>query len=98
SEISKAHYKRSDLDFLSFFTCTELNIFGRAGNAQEFLLKGPGMDSLGIQVMIAGPLLKNFIATTDDFLEKGKVPVQMRFAHAETVAPLAAIMSISDAS
>lgn len=97
-EIAHAHHKRSDFDFLSFFTCHELNIFGRAGNAEEFLLKGPGMDSLGIQVMIAGSLLKNFIATTDSFLEQGKVPVHMRFAHAETVAPLAAIMSINNAS
>ncbi|RYE89684.1 MAG: hypothetical protein EOO37_04545 [Cytophagaceae bacterium] len=43
------------------------------------------------------PLLINFIKTTDEFIAGGKYNAQLRFAHAETIAPFATLLGISSA-
>ena len=63
----------------------------------ENLKKGPGTDNNGIQVRVAVPLLVDFINTSDDFIKNKKVNAQLRFAHAETIAPFAALLQISGA-
>jgi multiple inositol-polyphosphate phosphatase/2,3-bisphosphoglycerate 3-phosphatase len=94
NEILKAGFTAEQLNFKSLFTCTELQHLGQVDVADDFYKKGPGMDVNGIQVRIAVPLLINFIKTTDDFIANGKYTAQLRFAHAETIAPYAALLGI----
>lgn len=72
---------------------------GKVANAHDFLTKGPGVNNQGVQVKVASPLLENLIATSDSAVA-GKLHLDavLRFAHAETIAPLAALMKIKHAS
>lgn len=97
-EIAKAGYTSSDVNFLQFFTCAQLATLNRLGEAEDFLVKGPGTDPAGIQVKIATPLLMDFINTTDAAIAAGKPAVQLRFSHAETVAPFAALLGLHGAA
>ena len=95
AEIKQAGF--DSLDFKSFFTCEELQKLSISDSADEDLKKGPGADNNGVQVRIAVPLLVNFINTTDAFIKGGKYIAELRFAHAETIAPLAALLQIAEA-
>lgn len=97
SEIEQAGVKPADINFKSLFSCAELERLGKMDDVSDFLKKGPGTDINGVQVRIAVPLLVNFIKTTDEFIQQGKYDIQLRFAHAETVAPFAAVLGISSA-
>lgn len=81
----------------SAFTCNELKVLGKIDDADDYYKKAPGMDSNGIQVRIAAPLLVNFIKTSDEFISKQHVNAQLRFAHAETIAPFAALLNMKPA-
>ena len=94
-EIKDARYQISDVDMESFFTCTQLSTLAKIDNAEDYFLKGPGADINGIQVKIAMPLLADFIKTTDAYIKTKKVNVQLRFSHAETISPIAALMGLS---
>lgn len=98
TEITTAGYDPSDLRFLSFFSCPQLQTLNGIGDAEDFLVKGPGTDVSGIQVKIAAPLLANFINTTDEYISGKKPAVQLRFSHAETVAPFAALLGLHGAA
>jgi len=63
----------------------------------EDLKKGPGKDDDGIQVRVAVPLLVDFLNTADEFIKTGKNNARLRFAHAETIAPFAALLQIASA-
>ncbi len=91
-------YHANDLDFKSIFTCEELTALGKLDNADGYYKKGPGLKVDGIQVGIAAPLLADFITTTDAFLRSHQVNAELRFAHAETIAPFAAILGIENAA
>ena len=97
NEIQQAGFKPADLGFKSFFTCDELNKLGMLDSADENLKKGPATDNNGIQVRVAVPLLVNFINTTYEFIKTGKYNAQLRFAHAETISPFAALLQIAKA-
>jgi len=98
AEIASKDYRKSDLDFRSLITCDELSLLDKLNSADDFLKKGPGTDINGIQVRDAVPLLVSFINTTDNYIANKKVAAELRFAHAETIAPIAALMGLSDAS
>ncbi len=93
-EIEKAGYKPNELDFASLLSCSELAELNYLNSAEDFLLKGPGIDANGIQVRIAAPLLLSFISTTNDYITSQTSIADLRFAHAETIAPFAALMDI----
>jgi len=97
AEIKQAGFQLTDLDFQSFFTCDELSQLGLLDAADENLKKGPGSDNNGIQVRVAVPLLVDFINTSDEFIKTGKYNARLRFAHAETIAPFAALLQIAAA-
>ncbi|MGY3052276.1 multiple inositol-polyphosphate phosphatase/2,3-bisphosphoglycerate 3-phosphatase [Pedobacter sp. UYEF25] len=97
-EIKQANLSVADVEFRKYFTKSALETLGRLGDAEDFLKKGPGTNSNGIQVRIAAPLLVDFINATDNFLKTGVPQADLRFAHAETIAPFAAIMGIKGAS
>lgn len=97
-EILKAGFSDKELQFNRFFKTEELAVLSQLNDADNFLKKGPGTDNNGIQVRIAAPLLADFIKTTDDFIQSKPYPAVLRFAHAETVAPFAAILNLEGAS
>lgn len=97
AEISKAGLSMKDVDFKSFFTCDQLTALSISDSADEYLKKGPGADNNGIQVRVAVPLLVDFIKSADDFIKSGKYNAELRFAHAETIAPFAALLQIAGA-
>ncbi|MDO6434955.1 histidine-type phosphatase [Flavitalea sp. BT771] len=67
--------------------------------AADFLEKGPGFDSVGIQVKVAAPLLADIINSLDRAVGKADAPdAVLRFTHAEAIAPLAALSGIRGAS
>jgi multiple inositol-polyphosphate phosphatase/2,3-bisphosphoglycerate 3-phosphatase len=97
AEIKQAGYQPADLDFKSFFTCDELQKLGELDSIDENLKKGPGTDDNGIQVRVGVPLLVDFIKAADEFINNGKYNANLRFAHAETTAPFAALLQIAGA-
>ncbi|MCJ8209049.1 histidine phosphatase family protein [Mucilaginibacter sp. RS28] len=97
-EITEAGFKPGDLNFESFFTCKEIQVLGKIDAAEDYYLKGPGVDNNGLQVRIAAPLLADFIKSTDAWLAKPEYTARLRFAHAETIAPFAALLEMSTAN
>jgi multiple inositol-polyphosphate phosphatase / 2,3-bisphosphoglycerate 3-phosphatase len=81
-----------------FFTCKALQVLSTLDQAQDYFSKGPGTTTRGIQVKIAAPLLADFITTTDAFLQNGGTALSLRFCHAETIAPFAALLGLSGAA
>lgn len=96
-EITQAGLKADDVNFTSLFTCDELKSLGRTDAVEDFLVKGPGVKPNGLQVIIAAPLLADFINTSDEFIKTGNYNARLRFAHAETISPFAALLGISTA-
>jgi len=97
-EAKKIGVQPSAINFKQFFTCDEIIALSKIDIADDYYKKGPGIDNNGIQVRIAAPLLANFIKTSDEFIKNGGVNAQLRFAHAETIIPIAALMEISTAN
>ena len=98
AELKEAGLGGEALRFTRFFSCDELRAFSRIDNAEEFLVKGPGTDPAGLQVRIAAPLLIDFIRTTDNYISAQPYQAELRFTHAEAIAPFAALMGIQGAS
>ncbi|HVW96677.1 MAG TPA: histidine-type phosphatase [Mucilaginibacter sp.] len=96
-EIKQAGYSVAALDFKSFFSCDQLARLGFLDAVDDNLKKGPAMNNNGIQVRISAPLLVNFINTSDKFVKSHPVNAELRFAHAETIAPFAALLRLSGA-
>lgn len=97
-EVLKDGLSEKDLNLNQFFTAAELAVLCQLSDADNFLKKGPGTDNNGIQVRIAAPLLADFIRTTDAFIQSKPYSAVLRFAHAETIAPFAAILYLQGAS
>lgn len=98
AEIKAAGYTPEQLDLKEFFTSNELQQLNRLSNAEDFLKKGPGMNHSGIQVKISAPLLIDFIKSTDAYIKSAPYAANLRFAHAETIAPFAALLDIKGAA
>jgi multiple inositol-polyphosphate phosphatase / 2,3-bisphosphoglycerate 3-phosphatase len=97
-EAAAAHIQLTADSLQAFFTCAGLQALGAIDRAEDYLSKGPGTNDNGVQVKIAAPLLADFITTTDAALQNGKPTVQLRFCHAETIAPFAALLELTGAA
>jgi multiple inositol-polyphosphate phosphatase/2,3-bisphosphoglycerate 3-phosphatase len=97
-EAKQTGLQPSALNFKQFFTCPQIDVLSKIDLADDYYKKGPGIDNNGIQVRIAAPLLADFIKTSDGFIKSGGITAQLRFAHAETISPIAALMEISTAN
>ncbi|MDR3679940.1 MAG: histidine-type phosphatase [Flavipsychrobacter sp.] len=97
-EIQNAGYTLAKVNIRSLFTCDEFAWLEFVNSAQDYLLKGPGTDINGIQVRNAAPLLVDFINSTDEAIKNNKPVVVVRFAHAETLSPFAALTNIEGAA
>nr|WP_138506421.1 histidine phosphatase family protein [Nostoc sp. PA-18-2419] len=81
------------------FGAGDLAWLSMVDGAGDFLEKGPGFDSLGIQVGVAAPLLVDFVKTVDKAVDGDAGPdAVLRFTHAEAISPFAALMGIQGAS
>ncbi len=97
TEMDRAGIRLTADSIKQFFTCPELLSIGKLDQAEDYLLKGPGTNKNGIQVKIAAPLLVDFINSTDAFIKQQEPGVQLRFSHAETIAPFAALLGLNGA-
>ena len=82
------------LDFSDYFTQDQLVWFNTVVTAKNFLQIGPAFDAKGIQVKIAAPLLLDMLKTADKAITDKNVDANLRFAHAETVSPLATLLEL----
>jgi hypothetical protein len=96
-ELQLAGYRPEDADIFSLLSPQEAAALDFVDAARDYFVKGPGLDAEGIQVRVAAPLLADFIQSSDQWLADGKKGADLRFAHAETIAPLAAIMGCEGA-
>jgi len=98
AEQKEAGLTADDLDFKQYFNDKQLMALSTLSDAEDFLKKGPGLNNNGIQVRIAAPLLADFIQTTDHYIKNQALVANLRFSHAETIAPFAALLDINGAS
>ena len=85
------------LDFSGYFTQDQLLWFNTVVTAKNYLQIGPAFDSNGIQIKIAAPLLLDMLKTADKAITDKNVDANLRFAHAETVSPLATLLELEGA-
>ncbi len=97
-EIRTAGFRPSDLNIFSLLSSAEAEELAFVDGSKDFLAKGPGIDTNGIQVRVAAPLLADFVQSSDEWLGAGKQGADLRFAHAETIAPIAALMGLEGAA
>lgn len=98
-ELKRKHLNKSALDFSPAFLQKDLQWLDKVNSAADFFEKGPGNDTLGIQVIIAAPLLVDFINTIDSIIDGTKVSdAKLRFTHAEAISPFATLLGIPAAS
>jgi hypothetical protein len=98
TEINASGFRPEDVDIFSLLRPGEADRLALLDGAKDFLVKGPGFDAGGIQVRDAVPLLVDFLQTAADRLGAGKPGATLRFAHAETMAPIAALMDLEGVS
>ncbi|GAB2837366.1 histidine phosphatase family protein [Ferruginibacter profundus] len=98
AEIIEAGYKPVDVFMEKFLQQQQLSTLGILDNAEEYFEKGPGYSLDSIQVKIAMPLLADFINTADDYIKNKTVNAQLRFCHAETIAPYASLLGLTGAN
>jgi multiple inositol-polyphosphate phosphatase / 2,3-bisphosphoglycerate 3-phosphatase len=80
------------------FSKQDLLWFNIMNSASDFYEKGPAENTNGIQVIIAAPLLRDLINTTDSAIQFKNFDAVLRFTHAEAISPLATLMRIPLAS
>lgn len=97
-ELIEKQLPDSAIGFSVYFTEKQLNELDELNNADDYLKKGPAACNTCVQVTDAVPLLVDFITTTDDFIKNKNKDAVLRFAHAETISPFAALLEIKGAS
>ena len=83
------------LDLSTYFSVEEQTWLNTVVGTKNYLQIGPAFDANGIQIKIAAPLLWHMIHTADEAIANQKLDANLRFAHAETVSPLATLLEIS---
>jgi multiple inositol-polyphosphate phosphatase / 2,3-bisphosphoglycerate 3-phosphatase len=98
-EMKHKGFTNDSIDFGIAFEQKDLEWLDFLDGAEDFLEKGPGPDTLGIQVKVAVPLLADYITSTDQFIHKTrKADAILRFTHAEAISPFATLLGIPIAS
>lgn len=82
------------LDFSLYFTKNQLLWFETVVTSKNFLQIGPAFDANGIQIKIASPLLLDMLKKADKAITDKNIDANLRFAHAETVSPLATLLEL----
>jgi hypothetical protein len=98
-EMQQHGYPKNSIDFSIAFDTAQLALLAFINGAEDFLEKGAGRDTLGIQATVAAPLLADFITTTNDVINHTKqTDAILRFTHAEAISPFATLLGIPQAS
>lgn len=98
-EMAEKDISPDSLNFGIFFSKEDLAWLNFRDGAEDFLVKGPGLDPAGIQVRNAVPLLIDFINTIDSSIAyPGQPDARLRFGHAEAISPFATLLGIPVAS
>ncbi len=98
-EMKQKGYAKSDIDFSIAFDEKDLRWLDLVNGASDFYEKGAGLDTLGLQIRIAVPLLADYLNSTQDIIiNKRKADGVFRFTHAEAISPLATLLGIREAS
>ncbi len=86
--------------FRKYFDRAQLAWFEYLEDYGDFYEKGPGYPGSDITFAMGRQLLRDFLDTTERAAENqaGSPAAVLRFAHAETVMPMAALMKLSGAS
>lgn len=83
-----------EINALDFFTRAEYNALWSCFNLRQYLVRCASTIS-AVPAEIAGPLIRNLIVTTDNFISgKNDERVQLRFGHAETLMPLLSLLRL----
>ncbi len=86
------------IDLSEFYTNQDVFNLWRVNNVMEYLSKGPTPINNLLNIKIAAPLLRDFLITSGNAVQEGGVSADFRFAHAETVIPMTALLGIPLAS
>lgn len=97
-ELAASGYTPESVNVFALLTDSEIQWLALIGGAKDFLVKGPGFNPDGIQVRDAVPLLVDLVRSTDSALHRDAAGANLRFAHAETVAPIAALLGLEGAA
>ncbi|BAV06513.1 histidine-type phosphatase [Filimonas lacunae] len=100
-EMKVKGYTKDSIDFGIAFSTADLVWLEFKNSAEDFLEKGAGTDTLGIQSRVAAPLLVDFINTTNEALHAPAGTASeaiLRFTHAEAISPFATLLGIPQAS
>jgi multiple inositol-polyphosphate phosphatase / 2,3-bisphosphoglycerate 3-phosphatase len=90
--------KDNYLDFSPYFSINENTWLNTVITAKNYLEIGPAFNANGIQIKIAAPLLWDMLNTADIAIANNNLNANLRFAHAETVSPLATLLEIEGTS
>lgn len=94
--ISAALSAESDLDFKQYFTDAQLQWFESVLVVEDFYAKGPSLTTTELPSQIMAPLVKEMLNSVDSACAAcGGV---FRFAHAETIIPLATFLEVPGAA
>lgn len=85
-----------DLDL--YFSVDENTWLNTVVTAKNYLEIGPAFDANSIQIKIAAPLLWDMLNTADIAIANNNIDANLRFAHAETISPLATLLEIEGTS
>ncbi|MDE6049757.1 MAG: histidine phosphatase family protein, partial [Paramuribaculum sp.] len=82
------------ISYAEYFTREEFNALWSVSNLKQYLTHSASALS-DLPAQSAKPLLMNLVNTTDSFISGvDKTPVRLRFAHAETLMPLLALLQL----
>ncbi|CAF3422379.1 unnamed protein product [Rotaria sp. Silwood1] len=82
-----------------YFNHEESKWFAYINDAQEFYEKGPSVEGTTVTYDMAKPLLTDFFSSVDAYIETNRnIVANLRFAHAETIIPIATLLQIPDFS
>lgn len=90
----------SSADFTRYMPSAQAAVFAATEDALAFYGKGPGIaEANGVNYRMAQTLLNDFFSEADAIAAGNRAhAAKLRFAHAETVIPLAALLGIPGAS
>ena len=82
------------INYAEYFSREEFNALWSVFNLKQYLTHSSSALS-NLPAQSAKPLLLNLVNTTDSFISGAdKTPVRLRFAHAETLMPLLALIQL----
>lgn len=94
--ISAALSAESDLDFKQYFTDAQLKWYESVLVVEDFYAKGPSLTTTELPSQIMAPLVKELLNSVDSAC--ATCGGEFRFAHAETIIPLATFLDVPGAT